>query len=479
MSIAPGTVLGGKYRVDRVLGEGGMGVVAAATHVDLGSRVAVKFLLRHALENQDIVARFEREARSTASLQSDHVVNVTDVGRFDDGAPYMVMELLSGCDLASGLVRAGGKLSVAEAIAYASQACVGLGDAHDAGIVHRDVKPSNLFLHSRKDKRVVVKVVDFGIAKDIAATNTSLTQASSMMGSPKYMSPEQLRDSKSVDARSDVWSLGVVLFEMLAGRTPFEAESMAVLHADILGSRAPSLLDLRPEIPPALDAIVQRCLEKDPAARFGNMRELGAALAQIAMVTSAVEPSFVLTSERILKATDPTPATGFDATAIAEATPAHVTPGARGHGPTPVSLGSPTGASTVADGAPAAAGARTSRAVPMAIVAAAALVALAVGLKPASAPPAPPAPPPAPAAPALPAPETAPALAPAPVAAPAPTAPTAATAPAAAVAAVAPPDDAGTAAKTAAPKAAAAPAAPSLPVNSPKKRKSSLDMSFD
>jgi serine/threonine protein kinase len=472
MSIAPGTVLGGKYRVDRVLGEGGMGVVAAATHVDLGSRVAVKFLLRHALENQDIVARFEREARSTASLQSDHVVNVTDVGRFDDGAPYMVMELLSGCDLASGLVRAGGKLPVAEAIAYASQACVGLGDAHDAGIVHRDVKPSNLFLHSRKDKRVVVKVVDFGIAKDIAATNTSLTQASSMMGSPKYMSPEQLRDSKSVDARSDVWSLGVVLFEMLAGRTPFEAESMAVLHADILGSRAPSLLDLRPEIPPALDAIVQRCLEKDPAARFGNMRELGAALAQIAMVTSAVEPSFVLTSERILKATDPTPATGFDATAIAEATPAHVTTGARGHGPTPVSLGSPTGASTVADGAPAAAGARTSRAVPMAIVAAAALVALAIGLKPASAPPAPP---PAPAAAAPPAPEPAPALAPAPVAAPAPTA---------AVAAVAPPDDAGTAAKTAAPKAAAAPAAaaptaPSLPVNSPKKRKSSLDMSFD
>ncbi len=466
MSIAPGTVLGGKYRVERVLGEGGMGIVAEATHVDLGSRVAVKFLLRHALENHDIVARFEREARSTASLQSDHVVNVTDVGRFDDGAPYMVMELLTGCDLASGLVRAGGKLPIAEAIAYATQACIGLGDAHDAGIVHRDVKPSNLFLHSRKDKRVVVKVVDFGIAKDIAATNTSLTQASSMMGSPKYMSPEQLRDSKSVDARSDIWSLGVVLFEMLAGRTPFEAESMAVLHAEILGSRPPSLLDLRPEAPPALDAIVQRCLEKDPAARFGNMRELAGALAQLTMITSAVEPSFVLTSERILRAApDPTPPTGFDATAIADATPSHVTTGGRGQGPTPVALGSATGGSTNAGTQPSA-GSNPSRAVPMAIVAAAALVALALAFKPAS--PAPNAAPPA----AAPAAEAPPAAAPAPSAAPTPPA---SPEPAPASAEPAPATDAGSAAKTG-PKPTAAPATPG---NSTKKRKSSLDMTFD
>ncbi len=470
MNPEPGSVLGGKYRIERVLGEGGMGCVVEALHQELGSRVAIKFLLPQALANADIVARFEREARATASLQSDHVVNVTDVGRFDDGSPYMVMEFLTGCDLASGLARAGGKLPVAEAVAYGIQAAIGLGDAHDAGVVHRDVKPSNVFLHSRKDRRVVVKIVDFGIAKQTESTDSNLTQAAAVMGSPKYMSPEQLRDAKSADGRSDIWSLGVTIFEMVAGRTPFFADSMAVLHAEILASPAPSIRDFRPEAPFELEALLHRCLAKDPAHRFGSMAELRAALEQVAMATSAIAPSFVLTSERVLKAIDPTPPTGFDATAIADqpASSAATTGGVSRTAPnsfaTPIS---------VVTGGPVTAPAAAPRSKLPLAAAAVAVIALGAAFALRSrneeaaklAPP----PPVAAAAPAAKASEPA----------PAPVAPAEA-APAPAPAAVAPaaPEAGTSAAKPAPTKAAPAPAAAPAP-HAPTKRKSSLDMSFD
>lgn len=467
MTLEPGTVLGGKYRIERVLGEGGMGCVVEAVHRELGSRVAIKFLLPHALANADIVARFEREARATASLQSDHVVNVTDVGRFDDGSPYMVMEFLTGCDLASGLARAGGKLPIAEAVAYGVQSAIGLGDAHDMGVVHRDVKPSNIFLHSRKDRRVVVKIVDFGIAKQTEQTDTSLTQAAAMMGSPKYMSPEQLRDAKTADQRSDIWSLGVTIFEMLAGRTPFVAESMAVLHAEILAAPAPALRDFRPEAPVELETVLSRCLAKNPADRYATMGELRSALEQVAMVTSAVAPSFVLTSERVLQAVDPTPASGFDATAIADgpSSPNVTTGGVSRTAPNPA----PPSQATPLNAASATPPRSKAPLVAAAVVLVALAAAFALRGRPQEAST------PAPPVPTLSATATAPAKAPEPEPPPS-AAPALEGIPAAA--AVTPAPEAG--AKPAPVKAAPSKAAPAAASpQAPAKRKSSLDMSFD
>lgn len=457
----PGTILGEKYRVERVLGEGGMGCVVEARHLELGNRVAIKFLLPYALQNADIVTRFEREARATAALQSDHIVNVTDVGRFPDGSPYMVMEFLSGCDLATGLSRAGGRLPIAEAVAYGVQAAAGLADAHESGVVHRDIKPANIFLHERKDRRVVVKIVDFGIAKQTEDTSRNLTLASSIMGSPKYMSPEQLRDSKSADARSDIWSLGVTLFEMVAGRTPFAAESMAVLHADILHAPAPSLLDFRPEAPADLDAIVQRCLAKDPAARYASTRDVMIALEQLAMGTSSVAPSFVIASERMPTGVDFTPMPSvFDRTEIAEPTPMPERTGAA------VSNTKVSPESAQSSAPPMAKW-------PLVVAIGAALVVAALALRPKAEAPAVSAAPAivAPAAPAPPAPI---------VAEPAKTPEAAPLAPANAVDAAltkptAAPSSPAPASKAAAPKPASAPA----PTKAPAKRGSSLDMSFD
>ncbi len=312
-----GTLLGGKYRVERVLGEGGMGRVVAATHLELGTLVAIKFLLPQALENPGVVARFEREARATASLQSDHAVKVLDVGRFDDGSPYMVMEYLQGCDLSQGLENAEGPLPISECITYILQAALGLADAHDAGVVHRDIKPSNIFLQTRKDGRVVVKVLDFGIAKSGVTQDANLTQASSVIGSPKYMSPEQLREARHVDARTDIWSLGVTLFELLTGGPPFASDSMAVLHSEILNGNPPLLRSVRPEAPMALEQILSRCLEKVPANRFESMRQLHAALTQINMGSSAVTPSFAIPSGSDTTISEPRGPSVFDATAVA------------------------------------------------------------------------------------------------------------------------------------------------------------------
>lgn len=467
LTMQPGTILSEKYCVERVLGEGGMGCVVEARHLELGTRVAIKFLLPYALQNADIVTRFEREARATAALQSDHIVNVTDVGRFPDGAPYMVMELLSGCDLATGLSRAGGRLPIAEAVAYGVQAAAGLADAHESGVVHRDVKPANIFLHERKDRRVVVKIVDFGIAKQTEDTSRNLTLASSIMGSPKYMSPEQLRDSKSADARSDIWSLGVTLFEMLAGRTPFAADSMAVLHADILHTPAPSLLEFRPEAPPDLDAILHRCLAKDPAARYASTRDLMIALEQLAMGTSSVSPSFVITSERMPTGVDFTPMPSvFDRTEIADPTPM---PEQTGSG---VSHTRVSPESAQSSGPPKAKW-------PLVVAIVAALVVAAIALRPKAEAPA------VSAAPAIVAPAAhAGHAGPAPptpvVAEPAKSPEAAPLAPANAVDAAlarptAAPSSPAPASKAAAPKPASAPA----PTKAPAKRGSSLDMSFD
>jgi serine/threonine-protein kinase len=274
MSLKPGDVLGGKYEVERVLGEGGMGLVVAARHRELGHRVAVKCLHASALGNEGAVLRFEREARAAAALTSEHVARVIDVERLEDGSPYMVMELLEGEDLQTMLQREGA-LGIVDTIRFASHAAEGLAEAHAAGIVHRDVKPSNLFVTRRKKGAPVVKVLDFGIAKNVSdAADRNLTATQALLGSPQYMSPEQVRESKSLDARTDVWALGVTMYECLAGKKPFDAPSMVDLCFAIVHADPPSLYAVRPDVPPKLEAVILKCLAKNVDERYATMAEL-------------------------------------------------------------------------------------------------------------------------------------------------------------------------------------------------------------
>jgi eukaryotic-like serine/threonine-protein kinase len=277
--LGPGEVLAGKYRIDRILGKGGMGVVVAATHLELEDKVAVKFLLPQALKNQEAVARFVREARAAVRIKNEHVARIIDVGKLDTGAPYMVMEYLDGMDL--GKLRSQGQVSIEDACEYVIQACDAMTDAHAIGIIHRDLKPANLFLTRKSDGAPVVKVLDFGISKvvDPNAMDASLTRTSMTMGSPRYMSPEQLRSAKEVDPRTDVWALGVILYELLSGTTPFRGDTFPELCASILGEPpTPALRERRPEVPPELEAVMLRCVEKSVEARFDSVSELAAAL---------------------------------------------------------------------------------------------------------------------------------------------------------------------------------------------------------
>jgi eukaryotic-like serine/threonine-protein kinase len=273
--IAVGAVLAGKFRVDRVIGQGGMGVVVAATHLHLQQPVALKFLLPDLVHSPQIVERFVREARASAQLRGEHVCRVSDVGAFEQGAPYIVMELLEGSDLAS-LLTSHGPLPVALTADYVLQACVGIAEAHALGIVHRDLKPANLFLTRRPDGSPLIKVLDFGIAKATGDRNFSLTQTSAVLGSPGYMSPEQLRSTRDVDVRSDIWSLGVILYELVSGRPPFTGESITELALHIAMDPTPPLVG---RMPHGFDQLVHRCLEKEAAQRYPDLANLAHALA--------------------------------------------------------------------------------------------------------------------------------------------------------------------------------------------------------
>jgi serine/threonine-protein kinase len=280
--VSTGEVLAGKYRVERVLGVGGMGVVVAAHDLLLERRVAIKFLLSAGLENPEVVARFAREARSAVRIESEHVARVIDVGSLPTGSPYIVMEYLEGSDLAQRIATHGA-LPIAEAVDYVLQACEAVAEAHKLGIVHRDLKPANLFLTRRADGSNFIKVLDFGISKAVSGAagsvpDLSLTKTSAVMGSPMYMAPEQMRSTRTVDARADIWALGVILYELISGRVPFEATTMPELCALVLTEPPPSLRERCPWVPPALAAAVERCLQKDPAQRYGNLAELAKAL---------------------------------------------------------------------------------------------------------------------------------------------------------------------------------------------------------
>lgn len=276
----PGTVLLDKYLVEGVLGIGGMGAVVAATHLQLEERVAIKFLLGPIARDPDMVQRFIREGRSAIKIRSEHCVRVMDVGRLPDGSPYMVMEYLKGRDL-DAVIAKSSPLAISAAVDYILQAGEALAEAHMLGIVHRDLKPANLFVAERADGSPCVKVLDFGISKQSAPDGGDLgmTKTQAIMGSPLYMSPEQMRSSKDVDARADIWALGAVLYESLCGRPPFDASSVTELCARILQDEPPSLSMRRPEVPPALGVVIGRALEKNRDRRYQNMAELAVALA--------------------------------------------------------------------------------------------------------------------------------------------------------------------------------------------------------
>jgi eukaryotic-like serine/threonine-protein kinase len=283
LGVGEGDVLAGKYRVERILGVGGMGAVVAARHLQLDSKVALKFLLPAMLGDREAVERFAREARAAVQITNEHVARVTDVGTLDNGAPYIVMEYLEGGDLAAW-VQERGALPIEQAIDFVLQSCIAVADAHALGIIHRDLKPANLFCVRRSDGQLCIKVLDFGISKvtrrsgSVSAQGFAFTKTSAVMGSPLYMSPEQMRSSREVDSRTDIWALGVILFELLAGRTPFLAETLTELAIKIATNPIPSIRGFRPEVPVALEAVIGKCLGKEPPQRYRNVAELALAL---------------------------------------------------------------------------------------------------------------------------------------------------------------------------------------------------------
>jgi len=283
--IFSGAIIGGKYRVERVLASGGQGTVVEATHLRLRHPVAIKFPHVDEAHPDDRWGRLFREARAAVRLRGEHVARVMDVDVVD-GAPFIVMEYLRGIDLQSSLERRG-PLPLCEAVGLLLQACDGLAEAHDLGIVHRDLKPSNLFLVDRPGGPPLLKVLDFGLAKSLGprvanVDDPDLTEPLLVLGTPRYMSPEQARDSRAVDLRTDIWSLGVILQEMLTGRPVFRARNRADVIAQVLLKNPTPITLLRPGTPPELEHVLLRCLQKAPEHRFSSARELAAALAPFA-----------------------------------------------------------------------------------------------------------------------------------------------------------------------------------------------------
>jgi serine/threonine protein kinase len=273
---SPGDVLAGKYRVEGTVGKGGMGVVLSAQHLQLGQKVAIKLLLANPSEREPASTRFLREARAAAGLHSDHVVRIYDLGTLESGVPFMVMELLRGSDLGT-LIDTRGPLPINLALEYVLQACDAIAEAHALGIIHRDLKPSNLFLTRRSDGDPLIKVLDFGISKALGPDSQlegELTATRTVLGSPFYMSPEQVRDSKSVDSRTDIWALGVILQELITGEPAFFADTFPGICAAIVADPPASIREQRSEVPEEVEAIVRRCLEKNPRDRYQSVPEL-------------------------------------------------------------------------------------------------------------------------------------------------------------------------------------------------------------
>ncbi len=315
-----GDVVAGKYRIEEAVGEGGMAVVYAAHHLVLDHRVAVKVLFVGRDTDEVTTERFVREAQAAARLQSEHAVRVMDAGVLPHGQPYLVMELLEGCDLAE-LVALSGPIEVPEFVDYMLQALEGIAHAHAAGIVHRDLKPSNLFLSLRPDGTNAIKVLDFGISKstvDGRGTDVTKLTGQAVLGSPAYMSPEQIRSASSVDARSDVWSLGVSMYELLTGRMPFEGEGVGEMLAAILEAVAVPVHERRPQVPLALSDAVMRCLRRNRDERWEDVGQLAFALAPFGTgARSALPRRIAAILQHASKLRPPTPLGAFPVASLA------------------------------------------------------------------------------------------------------------------------------------------------------------------
>jgi len=293
-SLAPGDIVLGKYRVERVIGQGGMGMVVAARHTALGELFAIKLMLNiEGVTGKQAFDRFLREARICASLKGEHVVKVQDVGELEDGRPYMVMEYLEGQDLGS-LIEKKGPLSVSNAAAVVLQACEALAEAHRLGIIHRDIKPPNMFLIRTPNGKVRLKLLDFGISKRIGAETKALTATGAMMGSPLYMSPEQLTDPRAVGPQTDIWAMGVVLYELVTGKVPFDGEMIFQVIQEILNKKPDLPSKHKPSLPVELDKIVEKALRKDPAQRYASIEEFSRDVRQLLQANSVISSSLNL-----------------------------------------------------------------------------------------------------------------------------------------------------------------------------------------
>ena len=287
-TLRSGDIVAERYRVGPVIGAGGMGIVYKAQHVELGTPVAIKVIRPDIAQNSSLWRRFAREARALAALHNKHVVRVHDAGTLPSGLRYLVMELLDGTDLRR-LISQRGAVPVPEAVDYALQVCSALGDAHRLHIIHRDIKPENIFLARFRVSDPTIKLLDFGVARFLDDAG-QLTVPGRGVGSPRYLSPEQLQNPGSADQRSDLWGVGLLLYELISGRSPFEEMNTAQVCLTIVQGPIPPIGERCPGLPPALATAIMRCLELDPARRFQSADELSAALEPFSSRHAAARP---------------------------------------------------------------------------------------------------------------------------------------------------------------------------------------------
>ncbi len=299
---AVGDVIDGRYRIDALCAAGGMGTVFRATHLLLARPVAVKVISKRVLKLPGVAARFLREARLATQLESPHIVKVFDVAVLPSGAPYLVMEWLEGRDLSQVLTRSG-PLPIETAIDYVLQACEALAEVHARGIVHRDLKPSNLFVTRGRDGLPNVKLIDFGVSKVDLSGAARITQAGTALGSPSYMSPEQMAGAEDADERADVWGLGVVLFELLTQALPFGSGALGEILARAIVEPPPDPVAMRAGIPPGLSEAILRCLRPDPAERFQDVEALANALVEFGGPDSAARLPRIVEAARAARRT--------------------------------------------------------------------------------------------------------------------------------------------------------------------------------